>query len=450
MVLDLGNNLESYKQACEYLRDDIDLAIRDFRFRSQDGKLVYAVDFSEIYSYVLPSESYRDFIIFPEAFEDREEISDAIALQQLVLTSIFFHLPGGQRPILLSPYVLEYRTFVESLRNRYFSDQVDKVIRVFSDFESIIRKKLDVKIGKICEKIDAGAAISKDEEKRLAEFVEHYGHIQSVLEIGDNHPFQRIKRLRPGQAFSQLSDLVTLPAEVETHVYDRWVTDLGKVRKHDRLASTELDAAAINLVYEANKTLDSNTRLVLITRSGSMHKLYQEEVGQGLWRDLGDYPLLRHPRVFAVALVVAQRSNPNDLQDLEDLRASIDVFLKHHELWELEKSSGDTQLFEQITKIKEDWKKIQKVALPLSLGTESSGLSTVTENSRIAKLILRYVRNNDELRATVINNLDELFYEMDVAHDILGLELQLPGRLRLMEYRDHLALPQISFLSSPY
>lgn len=297
-----------------------------------------------------------------------------------------------------------------------------------------------------------GGGVSEREEAILAKFIQDYGHIQSVLETSknENHPFRRLMQLRPDETFVRLDTIISLPSHIGNDIYERWVTGLSELRKHERIASAELDAAAMNLIFESNRRFDDNTRLLFITRSKHMHDFYQNEVKLGLWTEFGNFPLIRHPRVFSIALVVAHRSEKDDLQDLEDLSENIKFFLKNFETREFKNVGFDNNLFEQISKIKQDWKKIQQSALTLSANLPDNDTSPSTENVRAAKLILNFLKDDKKFRARITANLSELFYDVDVANDVLSLKLQFPGRLRLKEYRDNLSLPHLSSLSTPY
>ena len=87
MTMDETTALEDYFRVCTLLREDLDQVISDLDFKRQpDHKIYYAVDFSELYEYILPSEAYLDFILFPEAYGDGEEEKiGAQAIQQLIL-----------------------------------------------------------------------------------------------------------------------------------------------------------------------------------------------------------------------------------------------------------------------------------------------------------------------------------------------------------------------------
>jgi hypothetical protein len=447
-------HLDEYKDACEKLRDEIELAIQDYKFREMGGNIWYAVDFSEIYSYILPAESFQDFIIFPDVSNDREEIANATALQQLVLRHIFYDLSPEHKLILLPSYLLEFRTFIRSLQQREFLNLVEESARIFNDLEKIIEKGFGKEVEAIFQKIEVEESYvaSNEEEDTIAKFVQEYGYIYSFLTGGQNgsHPFSRVKELRPEAVFSRLGDLVSLPQPISSEVYDRWVEELLALRdSSDRISSTELDAAAMNLIYEANQGLHANTRLLLITRSWFMHKLYQREYKEGLWKNAGNYPLLRHPRVISIMLVVASKSSTDDLQDLLHLKETIGLFLDGYVARNINRRNNDQELLHLIDEVKRDWKRIQMATLAPEVISPDVDLDTKLKNSKHAREILKLARDNQSIRNRIINILDELFYQLDVNQDVLGLALQLPENLRDGQDSDTFVI-RPSFLFTPH
>lgn len=446
--------LESYKDTCDLLKEDIDMAIQDHKFVKEGGTLRYAVDFSEIYSYVLPADSYKNFILFPDAFNDIDEVADAIALQQLVLQYIFFDLsPRPKKLILLSPYVLEFRTFVQSLQQKLLVDSVDRTLQVFNDLEGMLEDKLDSRIDAICQNIELNKTYiaSNEEQDILAKFVQRYGYIETFLEGtgGMNHPYYRVKQLNPDIAFVQLKEIVSISPSAKTDIYDRWIAGLYDMRrKYGKFSSAELDATAINLIYQTNLNLDQQTRLLFVTRSGAMHELYKREVEDRLWEDTGNYPLVRHPRMFSIARVVAQKSNPDDLQDLLDLKDTINLFLETYKARNTKEPTNDQKLIELIDKIKQDWKNIQKIAFTLFSRSVTDDSDTKSKIVRQAKAILKYARSDQVVKNKIVNILDGLFYDIEFVHDVLGLQLQLPENLQDSKRAGQFSI-QYSFLLTP-
>lgn len=440
-------NLEEYKRLSEKLKSEINLAILDYEFK-KNGKLIYAVDFSEIFVYILSARSFEDFIVFPDAFNDESEIADATALQQLVLRYIFFHLTTDPKLVLLSPYVLEFRTFITKLQQKVFEDLVKGTIRIFAGLDEILEKNLNSEIDAICSKIeDKGMNITHEENEKLANFVQDYGYIQSFLEggEGDEHPFSRAKQLRPDKVFVQLKEIFPDLLPVSSDIYYRWVSELYDLRHaQERYSSTELDAAAMNLIYEINRKLDQDTHFILITRSQSMHQLYQKEIDDGLWEECGKYPLLRHPRVFSGTLAIASKSNSEDIQDLLDFNETIDLFLKNYETGNKDSLIDRQELINQIDKIKLAWKRIQKTAFPLSSQPINAYENTNLKIVKQARTILHYLRNDKDIKKIVVQNIDRLFYDIDFAHDILGLEMQLPLHLQDKEQKRGYSVIRIS------
>jgi len=53
----LQKHIENYKNFADELKNFID----DFKYKGEGGQLRYAIDFSEVFAYILPAKSYKDF-----------------------------------------------------------------------------------------------------------------------------------------------------------------------------------------------------------------------------------------------------------------------------------------------------------------------------------------------------------------------------------------------------
>jgi len=106
-----------YIKSSKVIRRDYLDTLDDLRFLYEErGTIYYAVDFSEIYSYVLPGETFREFMPFSGESEDVAQTRQTLALKLL-----FFGKP--QEPlVLLRPYAIELDAFLIRSREETFFD----------------------------------------------------------------------------------------------------------------------------------------------------------------------------------------------------------------------------------------------------------------------------------------------------------------------------------------
>jgi hypothetical protein len=456
MSLDVARNLKEYIQVCTYLAGDLEQAINDLDFASRPGhKIYYAVDFSELYEYIFPSEAYRDFVVFPKAFDDDEkEKTSAKAIQQLILRYILLEL-DPKEIVLLPPYLLEFTSFIHKYGSELFVELIKKANRLYKRIQEIASESVNDQILRICQKAQQGS-LSEEEEKILAQFIEKYGQFQSILENIDSQssPWQRLKQLDPKSSFKKL-DLSSLQLrdETDTEVYKSWLGKLDALRRSESPTS-KIDAMAIQMLQWINREWPANQRLVLISRSKYMHEIYKQEIDEkcGNWEATGDYYLLRHPRVFGLVLPVKLSDNLYNRDYLANLLQSINRFLTECKCCQDEDLQTKANLQKQIDEIEEQWQKIQQFAITLG----SSTYTNPTEKKELAKraqIIMDGIRNQF-YQGKLVSHLESLYFELDENHEYLRLSLLgLPEPLKSIKVQtNHQGLLAISLnnLFVPY
>src|SRR5687767_5244688 len=103
------NPFKQYIEDCELLLRYIEGIINDYQFQSQGkGTIYYAIDASEIYSYVFPQENLNNMKIF------RDE-DDAITrlTQNHVMESLFFS--ELKNLTILKPHLIELASLVNRM-----------------------------------------------------------------------------------------------------------------------------------------------------------------------------------------------------------------------------------------------------------------------------------------------------------------------------------------------
>src|SRR4051812_28514670 len=108
------DRLRQYARDCESLYSDLELIIEDLEFRISEGRTIrYAVDFSEIYSYISPEDIPQ---VMRLLLDDEDEV--VRAAEQRELHNLFFQHPN--KPILLDPYLMEFMSWMDYFHRQEF------------------------------------------------------------------------------------------------------------------------------------------------------------------------------------------------------------------------------------------------------------------------------------------------------------------------------------------
>jgi len=387
------------------LKDDFGALLRDAEDHRNDWKILYAVDFAEIHSYVVPDDEQRLSI-----FRDDDEIVGR-TVHDNALHRILFDTP----PVLLSPYLLELDNFLNKFDPRTFAKVVNAVSRL------VVHAK---RLAALPEFAAAHAAveqfrISESSEKALEElrsFIESNAALLAAMKTLDAmSPPQRLKKLL-GSGFVDIEEHAGVTIVPDEDFYVRWRAALDKSRKKRDPGSNRLDALAVAFVKSSNEQLaPQKIKVRLVTRSLFMHKQMKREVKSGYWPD----PPLRNPRCFGA--FVDDWKSPEAFTALTSLLTSVEAFLDSAEGLSptAAKIAGENDPVRQhFDRLKADWRNAFDLAI---IARQSSAPSVTPSEAHEFVELMNVVNRSQRLRSVLANVSREMYGEIPKTYQLLGL-----------------------------
>jgi hypothetical protein len=313
--------LRDHLKRCLDLRADCDAVLADRAFERGGGTIHYAADFTEVFSYVYPLQAAeRERFGLSEGEQRRVNLSD------YVLDALFFR--PGRPVVLLPPYQAELRGFGAELRTEQL-EQFDRFhaavaghaerLRALPEFQELARV--------------AGAA---DRERlegltdSLLALLEE--HAPTLLTLGRGRsfmPIARLNRLLKTARFAALGDVLggrLAVGDLEHELIARWQDRLHRQRPSAPEAANVMDAIAVAYLKEANRRLGDRGRVLLVTRSRTMHRVFDAELREGLWPGHAA-PLLRRPQSF-IERAACEAADPDAADEqLRHRRESLSAFI---------------------------------------------------------------------------------------------------------------------------
>lgn len=425
-----GDYINIYKSFASELKD----AIEDENYKANGGKLFFAVDFSEIFAYILPAGSYKNFFMFDHGIGDGMDEIDAQALHQLLLKHIFFESTDWL--LLLPPYVLELQTFIQKMQ----TDALDELMQIAADFLEEVGSRLylelleDSPVGKILKKYDIEdyKSLTRAEENQIVGFIQRYGHILALSDgIFTNHSaltrlreFIKQGRFKTLQAFTQENHLPS--SFTQSDIYPRWNVELINKRGEERSAAAKLDAVAIDIIGQINQEFqqrDEKNRLLIFTRSYHMREIFREEFERGEWDKFGQYPLLRHPRVQSVLSILASVKTlcKGITQIAEEQLTPVNAFLEAVPQDVLEDDPIPENFLPMVRQIQAKWEQTQALVLSHRRADQGNGgQGAYVEQARNIFTLLR----SENIQQRITDRLEILLQDIDFMYDFLALDLQ--------------------------
>ena len=285
-----------YKSFAIQMAEDVKRLNEDNEFALSGGRILTAVDFTEVYSYA--KETYGDFL---SAYGERlfgvnqENAAILYELHESIMHFYFFEY--GNDVYLFDTYKPELNSFARRLEQEQLEHQVIGLptqaeiaeLRNKGDYDEIVR---------LSETVSSGIRLTKKQAEFVQGFMEE--NLPSILTLLRDEKGSIRRRLESAlskgnvKLLHNLKSVVGSPHEKTFH---RWFNGLNELRP-DKRFNNRIDARAVALVYAHNASKyhsASKTKFVLVTRSEHMHELADREYEQGFWRELGGQPL-RHPR----------------------------------------------------------------------------------------------------------------------------------------------------------
>jgi hypothetical protein len=298
--------LRQHVHDCEGLHADFEVLIDDLELQQAGIDVQYVVDFSEIYSYVLPDSHPIEFRIF-----HGDPLETTVAVQHYVLTKLFFDL--RVQLVLIPPYALELKAFADHLRQRSPRDMIKQISEVQTASQTVRLHRDLPDIQDMMTRIaaDDGNVDPKETERVLKFFERNAASLLRLVDQANENPLRRLYHLLEGSGLKPLAATIPDDLALDEALVENWEARLDFARGQ-RGASNRLDALAAATVHSANDVLRArgeSTVLRLVTRSPQMHRVAREIASNRERGRRAEY-FLRHPRAF----VALRRTETGDVK----------------------------------------------------------------------------------------------------------------------------------------
>lgn len=401
------SDLHEYIEHCIHLRRDIDHVIEDYTLATTGWTTHYAVDFSEIFAYVLPYENVEN-----APFGD-SWVNDPV--RQFYVLSRFF---GRGEVILPEPYAIELRAFFDRLLMQSYQDLKNVLDESVEKFRRIADGKDSHRVLRLA---DANRGLRPEEVQATIRFFEEQAPgLVAFARGADLQPVDRLKRLFRKRVFIRIEEKigeVPLPLRADVRrVYDL----IGTVRAHASAQSNYLDARAIEEIRIANHKLQSEqARILLVTRSRTTMAVVDQLSKQPEWR--GIKPFVRHPRVFSPKYWPANDHNDESIAELKLRRDSLEVFINS-----AKDAPGEGKVPASLEQIRKEWRDVEALATAFVRDGEMKvgPRNAVASPKRVAKQLLEFLRDPQrKFYEHVTTRVEQIFSELRRERELLAVQL---------------------------
>ncbi|MFP5247947.1 MAG: hypothetical protein ACLGH0_14735, partial [Thermoanaerobaculia bacterium] len=425
--------LVAYVRHCRDLVRDINSIVNDRKLEQQAWKFDYAVDFSEVFGFVLPQESHESW-----SFEGLMALTDEEKLRQFRVLARFFR---QDRIYLPAPYAIELRTFYDRLR----LDTVDSMLRetkLALDEIRLLRDNPEV------QGILEGRV--HEQERVVKFFEENASYLRAFRRGVALAPLRRLHKLLQRKRIVDLMNPQVTGAGTNASIvedrYRRLLKQRQRKNEDPAAAASFLDSVAIELLRRANIDLvkkGEKRRILLISRSKHLMKLVEQEaMSTQLRNDVGD--IVRHPRTFDPVCRPPDGWTDQHKSDLERRRGSLQLFVRaasealkkydarghaaidgdgaDHEIDDVE-IIPDQGLQQLLDEIRRDWALSDNLASALEVDDDENDAAGTTADDQFVAALLALI-NHGDLFDLLNDRLTEIFGDLNKNHEDLGFHLQ--------------------------
>lgn len=439
-------DMKEYVTHCRMLLRDVEHVISDAKLLRNDWKLRYAVDFSEIYAYVLPDDTH-----------EMSSIDDGwfTPLRQFMVLSRFF----GEQEIVLTPgYALELRTFYLRLADRTLTANLKLYTRAVRELEVLRQRPEFDRVQALAkEHREHRRALTAEEISQTIEFfrdspvlVAHARgvRLEPLLRLHDlltkRNPFTDLERFAP-EAHALVDE--TVQKTVFKELVDR---------RKGPISSSFIDAQAVETVRAANLVLQPlKERLLLVSRSTHMNNIVERLSRESeAWG--GVEAFIRHPRTFSDPYHPAGKPSDDFMERLNQRRELLQLFLNaadsatdgesSAEQAEDKPAARQEDLQNLATSIENSFRGGETLALAL----EDSGEIDAADQSTLARELLSFLRDDTELEQQARARVQEIWNEALRGLGVLGIKMQTTEALGSVLYPITLEDPELTELVKGY
>lgn len=401
-----------YVQDCKNLQKDLEGFLDDLRFEQRGGVVRYAVDFSEIYSYVFPEDNLNQMRIFSHDTDEQARV-----IQQRAFHELFVR---PKRLILLEPYLIEFSSWDNRVRNRYFREVVTLAAQALGEADTLIRRGELWRIDKFISLLEEKDSEINDSELREAiNFIEENA-VHLVKLSASHEPLTRLNNLLKDQRFDSLDKFLGRHIEPNEGTTNRWYRELRQRRKAGAAAASYLDAIAVAIVQVTNERMAKHKiRVCLVTSSRHMHDVEDLLSGNEVTR------MLRHPRCFSSLSIFENEPNAVMIQKIASMETSVRVFLESNKSAPYEQDSAELQ--QDIDKIAEQWHRSTGLAISMIVSASADSRQSNNDKSSIETLLTKYkcltqlMGSREKTREQIRARIDELTTAIERDYQVLGL-----------------------------
>jgi hypothetical protein len=397
--------IEAYSRHCESLLRDIKDVLSD----QEDAKkweIRYAVDFSEIRSYLQPQESHES-----------APMPDSWASDPFRQFSVLAEFFKNKRIILTEPHAFELQDFYNNEITRTAGDFADVFLDAVEGMQRLRTSRKFKRMQTLATHAQRGQLSTKETEEAIEFFTVNAPVLVAIAEGADLSAMKRLRRLMEEDHFIDLDEIAPDDHGFQEVEVARLFDEIKRRRLERaqpfRSEATDNDARAIELLRAANWSLISKRqRILLVSRSSSMSEAIDvRRKTSPLWHDVPRF--VRHPRVFSAAYRPPEGSGVEDfLRDLRFRKELLELFVENArntlETDELtpEKMGELEKLLGKIQDTQEDFLGGENLANALR-GRDL--LPAAGANQQLAHVLLSYLRGHlfESARRQIRKILDE-------------------------------------------
>lgn len=400
------HGIEVHKQImrCRDLLRDIEHVLEDHRRMQNGWRLHYAVDFSEIFGYVLPGRSHEAGML-DDGWSD--------PMQQFITLSRLFRQGNI---VLLDPYASELDAFVRRLLSRSIVESIEHIVDARASIDAALHSAEAAAITGLANELSR-RELTADEIDVVINFFEKHATPLVALERGRlHHALKRLQNLVRAGSFRPLREITPEPhAVVNWNAVQARFESFRQKRGTHHERSQFNDALAVEYARDTNRRLLSRKEmLVLITRSPRMQEIVATEAA----RD-GTADFVRHPRIFSALYPPYEAITADFVQQLQVRREALLLFIAAAEealphASQLPPATRDG-LGMTFAAIQNDWTAGERLASTLEHDSPS-------EREHLASRLLQFVREREDLVATIEARIEQLSQDLERSLELLTFQ----------------------------
>ena len=422
-------NVLRYAEHCRRLMQTIDDVLEDDHQRRDGWRLHYAVDFSEIYSFVLPDDSHET-APFADGWASEP-------FRQYVTLSVLFDQEGI---ILPAPYALELRAFGLHVVSNSLAASLKVISDAYEALETALQSREAGDIALLARKSHDRALTTEEIDRVIRFFEENATGLAALARGAHLEPLYRLRRLVNDQRFVSLENMMGIPNAVDERAVREHFGALTRLRHRSgpggstREAASYIDALAIEQIFEANRHLaQRRERVLLISRSPHLASVVSAAAVHERTPSF-----VRHPRIFSAMYRARDGMTDEFIHNLRQRRESLSVFIDAATALDERRDSDPAldRVQAMLTDVQSQWSAGESLAVALVEAGED-------EREQQAATMLGFLRDDAALVRAARDRILEIIEQADRGHLLMDAELQSPHDLEVC------TIPYAAELNSP-